>query len=78
MISEQQLGHLKLGRQFDLIWIGWLITHFDEQRTRKLLSVMQKYLLPNGVLVVSSHGEFASEQIANNHYGLGGELSLNV
>jgi SAM-dependent methyltransferase len=45
-----------LGRQFDLIWCGSLITHLDEVKCRELLELLAASLAPSGVLVFTAHG----------------------
>jgi SAM-dependent methyltransferase len=45
--------------QFDLIWVGSVITHLPEAGTRELIDNLLSTLRPNGLLVLSFHGQFA-------------------
>jgi SAM-dependent methyltransferase len=42
--------------QFDLIFVGSLLTHFDEDKFKRALAWFVRALAPDGVLVVTTHG----------------------
>lgn len=63
VISKIDLTTLHLPHQFDLIWCGSLITHFDENQINTLLTFFHRHLSPNGLLVFSAHGEEAARRI---------------
>jgi SAM-dependent methyltransferase len=54
---------LDLGARFDLIWCGSLATHLDERRIGQLLAFFRRHLAPRGVLVLTTHGERAAENL---------------
>jgi SAM-dependent methyltransferase len=43
-------------RQFDLIFVGSLVTHFDERLFRRSLNWFISALMPDGILVLTTHG----------------------
>src|ERR1700730_6136748 len=51
-----------LGKQFDLIWVGSLITHFNSFNTVKFIRCMERFLSKDGVLIISNHGKHAAER----------------
>jgi len=56
------LDALDIPGQYDLIWVGSVITHLSETKTRKLISRLFSACDPGGLLVVSFHGQFAVER----------------
>jgi SAM-dependent methyltransferase len=50
---------IPLDGEFDLIWVGSLLTHLDAARCRAFLGVLCDRLAPGGLLLVSSHGRDA-------------------
>lgn len=56
--SRPELTEVELP-QVDLIWVGSLFTHVDEDRTRRWLRYLCERLNPNGVLAASFHGEWS-------------------
>jgi SAM-dependent methyltransferase len=61
--SIEDLGSLRLGGRFDLIWCGSLVTHLDQRRIAALLEMLRRHLAPGGVLVATSHGERAARRV---------------
>lgn len=47
-------------RQFDLIFVGSLLTHLDEELFTRAIRYLLKALLPAGLLVVTTHGRHAT------------------
>jgi SAM-dependent methyltransferase len=43
-------------RQFDLVFVGSLLTHFDEAKFRRTLGWFIQALAPDGLLVLTTHG----------------------
>jgi len=69
--SDFDLRKVKLSRRFDLIWVGSLLTHFDERRIDDALRLYREHLEPAGLLVFSTHGAGAVERIeAGETYGV--------
>ncbi len=54
-------------RSYDLIWVGSVMTHLDENDGRTLLTALANALGPNGVLVFTTHGHISPEWLP--HYG---------
>jgi SAM-dependent methyltransferase len=46
-------------RTFDLVFVGSLLTHFDEAELRRALAWFAAALAPDGVLVITMHGRRA-------------------
>ena len=61
--SKANISELSFDRKFDLIWCGSLLTHLDEPSTRSLLSVFSDHLAPNGVMIVTTNGDFVAQQM---------------
>jgi SAM-dependent methyltransferase len=59
--SEPELTNVNLPSDLDVIWVGSLFTHVDEERTKRWLSYLVGHLAPNGVLVATFHGLYARE-----------------
>ena len=53
-------------RQFDLVWCGSLITHFSQDKTRKILDEVCKLLTPGGTLIATTHGDSVGDKIKTN------------
>jgi len=47
-------------RHFDLIFVGSLLTHLNENRSRNLLHYLLKALSEGGLLIVTTHGRHAT------------------
>jgi SAM-dependent methyltransferase len=54
--SKAAVDHLEIEGKFDVIFLGSVITHLSEDRTRKLLSFLIEKLHEGGLLVASSVG----------------------
>ena len=61
---------LDFGTKFDVIWVGSLITHFSEEQSVKFLKWATDQLKPNGVVIVTSHGEHTRKSLSEKNYGL--------
>src|SRR5262245_7565009 len=55
-------------RAFDLIWVGSLFTHFDADMWPTWLTVFCSLLRSGGVLVFTTHGRQAYENMANGSF----------
>jgi SAM-dependent methyltransferase len=69
--SDGDFSRLELGRPFDLIWIGSLLTHLSPLMARQMLDCMVRHMTPRAALVVSSHGPFVADRLRDWDYGLG-------
>ena len=61
--SKANISELSFDRKFDLIWCGSLLTHLDEPSTRSLLNVFSDHLTANGVMIVTTHGDYVAQQM---------------
>lgn len=56
--------------RYGLIWVGSLLTHVDVPQWRRLLDVWHELLEPNGLLVVTTHGDYVAKRMEAGHlYG---------
>jgi len=62
---------LRLPRQYDVIFVGSLLTHLDEEQCLALLRNLHAGLAPGGVLVVTTHGEWCLDYL----YAYGAEFA---
>jgi SAM-dependent methyltransferase len=69
--SETDLSRLALGREFDLIWCGSLITHLDEPRILALLQFFQRHLTPGGLLIFTAAGRRVVEWMLSGEFDYG-------
>ncbi len=55
---------------YDLIWVGSLLTHLDADRWVMFIDLWHDLLAPDGLLVVTTHGELVAERMREgNLYG---------
>lgn len=52
-----------LGRDFDLIWVGSLLTHLPEGETLRVLGYLRRHLTKTGVLVFTTHGRLVEHRL---------------
>jgi len=57
--SNEDISKINLGRKYDLIWVGSLLTHFPEKTSRKFIDFLFDHLEEDGLLVISLHGRYA-------------------
>jgi SAM-dependent methyltransferase len=56
--------------RYDLIFVGSLLTHVDVHHWDHLIALWHTLLAPDGLLVVTTHGEFVAERMRAGHlYG---------
>jgi SAM-dependent methyltransferase len=73
VVSRTNIEALTLDERFDLIWCGSLITHLDGPRIEVLLRFFHRHLEPGGLLVFSTHGDHAVDNLRDGNlfsYGL--------
>ncbi len=76
--SVHDFRQLELGRTFDLIWVGSLVTHLSERQTKAFLGAMSRHMTPASVLVVSLHGPDIIPRLETWGYGLPREHALGL
>jgi hypothetical protein len=57
--SQPELTRVPLPRDIDVIWIGSLFTHVDEDRTARWLPYLADHLREYGILIATFHGLFS-------------------
>jgi SAM-dependent methyltransferase len=60
--SSDELSEVELIGAFDLIWVGSLLTHLDQDRWRQFLLFLADHLAEGGLFVFSTHGPWIAEQ----------------
>jgi SAM-dependent methyltransferase len=59
LYSDQDPAQIQLDGEFDLIWVGSLLTHLDAGQCRQFLDLFRIHLGAGGLLLFSSHGRNA-------------------
>ncbi len=57
--ARAELTETVFPRKYDLIWIGSLFTHVDEDRTARWLTFLSEQLTDKGAIVATLHGRWA-------------------
>lgn len=70
--SADDLHDVTLDDKFDLIWVGSLFTHLPATRWTDFLGFFLARLIPEGLLVFTTHGPWYAEQIRAGTSPLGG------
>jgi SAM-dependent methyltransferase len=68
--SVEDFRNLSLGRRFDLIWVGSLLTHLPEMATRRFLDFAVRHMHAGSRLVVTTHGAHMAARLRASTYGL--------
>jgi SAM-dependent methyltransferase len=68
--SVKDFRNLSLGRTFDLIWVGSLITHLPADQTLYFFEAMARHMTSRSTLVVTSHGPSIVPRLKETGYGL--------
>lgn len=72
--SANPITDVDAGEDYDLVWVGSLLTHLDSSRWPEMLEWMRDRLRRGGVLVVTTHGSRAFANVeAGADYGLAGD-----
>jgi SAM-dependent methyltransferase len=66
LYSKEPLWEVDIGGNYDLIWSGSLLTHFDEDHWQPTLQHFAEALAPRGVLVLSTMGKARYETLEAN------------
>jgi cyclopropane fatty-acyl-phospholipid synthase-like methyltransferase len=70
VLSSQEPSRSMFAERYDLIWSGSLLTHVDVPMWRRLIDLWCELLTDNGLLVITTHGEFVAKRMAAGHlYG---------
>lgn len=73
--SSPNLREVSLGKKFDLIWCGSLVTHLNDRSIRELFQIFQDHLSIGGLLIFTTHGDFVARRLPTRDfdYMLSGE-----
>lgn len=63
VVTTIDMGRLAFGRQFDVIFVGSLLTHLNAADSVTTLVALVDALAPAGVLVFTTHGESCLEHL---------------
>lgn len=66
--SNVNLDKFTIGKKFDLIWCGSLVTHLDATNTKKTFAFFHRHLNIGGVLIFSMHGEKMLENLSSKKF----------
>ncbi|MCM3904107.1 MAG: class I SAM-dependent methyltransferase [Pyrinomonadaceae bacterium] len=69
--SDPNPDRFSLGRRFDLIWCGSLVTHLNDRGIRSLLAFFARHLKPDGLLIFTTHGERVIQLMQNQEFEYG-------
>lgn len=71
---------IPMAHGFDLIWVGSLITHLNEDAIMGYISLFRHLLEPDGHVVFTTHGDYVVERLKNGdfHYDLNKEKIASI
>jgi hypothetical protein len=61
--STPRFEDIEFNKQFDLIWVGSLVTHLSADRTKAFFGFLRRHLTPNGSAIVTTHGAFVAGRL---------------
>ena len=69
--SSVHLDDVSLGKKFDLIWCGSLVTHLNESGIAALLKLFHRHLSDNGIMIFTTHGDFVGRRLPTRDFDYG-------
>jgi len=69
--SSLNLDEVSLGKNFDLIWCGSLVTHLNERGIVALLRLFQRHLAASGIMIFTTNGDFVARTIPTRDFDYG-------
>jgi len=77
--SDKNLNSVKLNETYDLIWVGSLLTHLDNDQWKMFLDFFNKTLNPGGILLFTAQGRYSASLLRNKEstYGLETDEKIN-
>lgn len=69
--SSPNFDDVLLGKKFDLIWCGSLVTHLNQSGITALLRLFQRHLPTGGLVVFTTHGDFVRSRIPTGDFDYG-------
>lgn len=70
-LSSLNLDEVSLGKEFDLIWCGSLVTHLNETGIAALLKLFQRHLTRGGLMIFTTHGDFVQRRLPTQDFDYG-------
>jgi len=58
LLSQEELTAIDFGTKYDLIWVGSLFTHTDQNVTKRWAAHLARFLSPQGIVVGTFHGRW--------------------
>ena len=69
--SSLNLDEVSLGKKFDLIWCGSLVTHLNEHGIVALLRLFNRHLAASGIMLFTTNGDFVARTIPTRDFDYG-------
>jgi SAM-dependent methyltransferase len=69
--SSLNLEEVSLGKKFDLIWCGSLVTHLNEAGITALLRLFQRHLEAGGLMIFTTHGDVVTRRLPARDFDYG-------
>ena len=69
--SSLDLNEVSLGKKFDLIWCGSLVTHLNEHGIVALMKLFRRHLAEGELMVFTTHGDFVPGRIVRREFDYG-------
>ena len=69
--SSLNLDEVSLGKNFDLIWCGSLVTHLNERGIVALLRLFRRHLAAGGIMIFTTNGDFVARTIPTRDFDYG-------
>jgi SAM-dependent methyltransferase len=78
--SYNDFNKLSLGKKFNLIWVGSLITHLEARAIRDFLDFCDRHLSSQGIVIFTTHGEYITKIINELYesFGIRAEDALSL
>lgn len=70
-LSSLNLDEVSLGKKFDLIWCGSLVTHLNESGIAALLKLFRRHLAEQGIMIFTTHGDFVNRRLPTLDFDYG-------
>jgi SAM-dependent methyltransferase len=74
--SSETIADIHIGKQFDLIWCGTLLTNVDSAQFSELFQLFHSLLAKDGILVFTTHGSFVARRMRTGAFTYGLSPSL--
>ena len=75
VLSNEGISQIQIGKKFDLIWCGTLLTNVDNSYFSGFLELFHSLLDENGVLIFTTYGPFVAHRLRTGSFTYGLEPS---